>query len=65
MKYQKFKHFCTERLLKWGLHSDHFVELSAMLVAHESLGKNHESCCINQNRRRLPSEDFGVKNELL
>lgn len=38
MKYTDFKHFCTEHLLTWGLHSDHFVELSAMLVAHESLG---------------------------
>jgi len=38
MKYQDFKHFCTEHLLTWGLHSDRFVELSAMLVAHESLG---------------------------
>lgn len=38
MKYQDFKHFCTERLLDWGLHSDAAVELMAMIVAHESLG---------------------------
>lgn len=38
MKYSEFKHFCTEALLDWGLHSDHCVELLAMIVAHESLG---------------------------
>jgi len=38
MKYTDFKHFCTEALLDWGLHSDHCVELLAMIAAHESLG---------------------------
>lgn len=38
MKYSEFKHFCTEALLDWGLHSDHCVELLAMIAAHESLG---------------------------
>jgi hypothetical protein len=38
MKYTDFKHFCTETLLDWGLHSDHCVELLAMIAAHESLG---------------------------
>jgi len=38
MKYPEFKHFCTEALLDWGLHSDHCVELLAMICAHESLG---------------------------
>jgi len=38
MKYTEFKHLCTEALLDWGLHSDHCVELLAMIAAHESLG---------------------------
>ena len=38
MKYTDFKHLCTEALLDWGLHSDHCVELLAMIAAHESLG---------------------------
>lgn len=41
MKYTDFKHFCTEALLDWGLHSDHCVELLAMIAAHESLGGKH------------------------
>jgi len=41
MKYTDFKHFCTEALLDWGLHSDHCVELLAMICAHESLGGKH------------------------
>jgi hypothetical protein len=41
MKYPEFKHFCTEALLDWGLHSDHCVELLAMIAAHESLGGKH------------------------
>lgn len=41
MKYTDFKHLCTEALLDWGLHSDHCVELLAMICAHESLGGKH------------------------
>lgn len=41
MKYTDFKHLCTEVLLDWGLHSDHCVELLAMICAHESLGGKH------------------------
>lgn len=41
MKYTEFKHLCTEALLDWGLHSDHCVELLAMIAAHESLGGKH------------------------
>ncbi len=41
MKYADFKHLCTETLLDWGLHSDHCVELLAMICAHESLGGKH------------------------
>lgn len=41
MKYTDFKHLCTEALLDWGLHSDHCVELLAMIAAHESLGGKH------------------------
>jgi hypothetical protein len=38
MKYTEFKALCTEALLDWGSHSDHCVELLAMICAHESLG---------------------------
>jgi hypothetical protein len=41
MKYSDFKALCAEALLDWGLHSDHCVELLAMLAAHESLGGKH------------------------
>lgn len=41
MTYQKFKADVTEWLLEWGMHSDHCVELLAMLCAHESLGGKH------------------------
>lgn len=38
MKYSDFKAMCTEALLDFGMHSDHCVELLAMICAHESLG---------------------------
>lgn len=38
MKYSEFKAMCTETLLDFGMHSDHCVELMAMICAHESLG---------------------------
>lgn len=38
MNYLDFRHWCTEFLLEFGMHSDHCVELLAMIVAHESLG---------------------------
>jgi hypothetical protein len=41
MKYSDFKALCAEALLDWGLHSDHCVELLAMIAAHESLGGKH------------------------
>jgi hypothetical protein len=41
MKYSEFKSLCAEALLDWGLHSDHCVELLAMIAAHESLGGKH------------------------
>ena len=41
MTYQQFKAICAEALLDWGLHSDHCVELLAMIAAHESLGGKH------------------------
>lgn len=41
MKYQYFKRGCTELLLEFGMHSDHCVELLAMICAHESLGGKH------------------------
>jgi hypothetical protein len=41
MKYADFKSLCAEALLDWGLHSDHCVELLAMICAHESLGGKH------------------------
>jgi hypothetical protein len=41
MKYSDFKAICAEALLDWGLHSDHCVELLAMIAAHESLGGKH------------------------
>jgi hypothetical protein len=41
MKYSDFKTLCAEALLDWGLHSDHAVELLAMIAAHESLGGKH------------------------
>ena len=41
MTYQQFKALCAEALLDWGLHSDHCVELLAMIAAHESLGGKH------------------------
>lgn len=41
MKYPEFKALCAEALLDWGLHSDHCVELLAMICAHESLGGKH------------------------
>jgi hypothetical protein len=41
MKYTEFKSLCAEALLDWGLHSDHCVELLAMICAHESLGGKH------------------------
>ncbi len=41
MTYQQFKALCAEALLDWGLHSDHCVELMAMICAHESLGGKH------------------------
>jgi len=41
MKYSEFRVMCTEALLDWSLHSDHCVELLAMICAHESLGGKH------------------------
>jgi hypothetical protein len=41
MTYSEFKAICAEALLDWGLHSDHCVELLAMIAAHESLGGKH------------------------
>jgi hypothetical protein len=41
MTYQQFKAICAEALLDWCLHSDHCVELLAMICAHESLGGKH------------------------
>jgi hypothetical protein len=41
MKYSDFKALCAEALLDWGLHSDHCVELLAMIAAHESIGGKH------------------------
>jgi len=41
MTYSDFKAMCAESLLDWGLHSDHCVELLAMICAHESLGGKH------------------------
>lgn len=38
MKYSDFRHWCTEFLLEFGMHSDHCVEILAMICAHESLG---------------------------
>lgn len=54
MKYQDFKHFCTEHLLTWGLHSDYFVELSAMLCAHESGGGKHRRQLISKGGMLVP-----------
>lgn len=41
MTHKDFKAMCAEALLDWGLHSDHCVELLAMICAHESLGGKH------------------------
>jgi len=54
MKYTDFKAMCAEALLDWGLHSDHCVELMAMLCAHESLGGKHRRQLISEGGKLVP-----------
>jgi hypothetical protein len=54
MTYNEFKAMCAEALLDWGLHSDHCVELLAMLCAHESLGGKHRRQLIMEDGKLAP-----------
>jgi hypothetical protein len=54
MKYSDFKALCAEALLDWGLHSDHCVELLAMIAAHESLGGKHRRQLILEDGKLVP-----------
>ena len=54
MKYQDYKQFCTKQLIAWGLYSEYFVELSAMIAAHESLGGKHRRQLISKGGRLVP-----------
>lgn len=37
MTYIEFRYLCTKTMIKWGLNSNQFVELPAMLEDHESV----------------------------
>lgn len=54
MTYSDFKALCAESLLDWGLHSDHCVELLAMIAAHESLGGKHRRQLISEGGKLVP-----------
>lgn len=54
MKYQDFKHLCTESLLEWGLHRDNAVELLCMIAAHESRGCKLRRQLISKNGSLTP-----------